>query len=184
MRTDLSKYNNSWYKPGSSLKRACWYCLNLIFFKSSLFPFYSFKAFLLRTFGARIGKNVLIKPNVNIKYPWLLEIGNYVWIGEKTWIDNLGKVSIGNNVCLSQGCLLLSGNHNYKKNLFDLVVKDIIIEDGVWIGAAAIVCGGVICKDHSVLSVGSVATQNLEPFSIYSGNPALKVKDRIMENDL
>ena len=182
MRTKLADYDNSWYQPGSSIKRACWYLVNLVFFKSSIFPFYIGKVFLLRLFGAKVGRNVLIKPNVNIKYPWFLEIGNDVWIGEKTWIDNLGKVSIGNNVCLSQGCLLLSGNHNYKKSSFDLLVKDIIIEDGVWIGAAAIVCGGVVCRDHSVLSVGSVATQSLEPFSIYSGNPAVKIKDRIIEH--
>ncbi len=184
MRTNLAEYNNSWYQPGSSLKRLCWYVINIIIFKSSLFPFYKLKIFLLRLFGAKAGKNILIKPNVNIKYPWFLEIGDNVWIGEKVWIDNLGKVSIGDNVCLSQNAFLLSGNHDYKKSTFDLIVKDIILEDGVWIGAGAMVCGGVVCKDHSVLSLGSVATQNLDPFSIYSGNPAAKIKDRIMESNL
>ena len=178
LKTDLSTYNNSWYKPGSALKRGCWFLINLVIFRSSLFPFYKFKIYLLNLFGARVGNNVLIKPNVNIKYPWFLETGNNVWIGEQVWIDNLGKVSIGNNVCLSQGCMLLSGNHDYTKPTFDLVIKEIILEDGVWIGAKAIVCGGVICKDHSVLSVGSVATKDLQAMTIYSGNPAMSTRER------
>jgi putative colanic acid biosynthesis acetyltransferase WcaF len=184
MRTNLAKYNNSWYNPGSPLKRLCWYFTSLVFFKNSFFPFYKFKVFMLRLFGAKTGKNIVIKPNVNIKYPWFLEIGDNAWIGEKVWIDNLGKVSIGNNVCLSQGCLLLSGNHDYTKTTFDLFVKDIILEEGVWIGAGAIVCGGVICKDHSVLSVGSVANDNLDAMSIYAGNPASKIRERKFKTDL
>ncbi len=125
-----------------------------------------------------MGKNISIKPNVTIKYPWMLEIGNNVWIGENAWIDNLANVSIGNNVCLSQGCLLLGGNHDYTKKTFDLIVKSITLEDGVWIGGKAIVCGGVTCKTHSVLSAGSVATSDLESLSVYQGNPAIKMKQR------
>ena len=178
LRTDLSQYDNSWYKPGGAFKRACWYFINIFFFKNSIFPFSGLKIFFLRLFGAKLGENIIIKPCVNIKYPWFLNVGDNVWIGERVWIDNLGKVSIGNNVCLSQGSKLLSGNHDYTKPTFDLIIKDIELEDGVWIGAGAIVCGGVICKDHSVLAVGSVASNDLEPFSIYRGNPAIKVKNR------
>ena len=175
---DLATYDNSWYKPGPVWKRVLWYWTNAVVFNSCLFPFYSLKILLLKMFGTKAGKNISIKPYVNIKYPWLLEIGDNVWIGEKVWIDNLAKVSIGNNVCLSQGCLLLSGNHDYTKPSFDLMVKSITLEDGVWIGANAMVCGGVVCKSHSVLSAGSVATSHLEPMSVYQGNPALKVKQR------
>lgn len=178
LRTDLSQYDNSWYKPGSILKRGCWYFINIIFFKNSLFPFSGFKIFLLKLFGTKTGSNIIIKPCVNIKYPWFLSLGNNVWVGEKVWIDNLGKVSIGSNVCLSQKSMLLSGNHDYTKPAFDLIIKDIILEDGVWIGAGAIVCGGVTCKDHSVLAAGSVASSDLDSFTIYRGNPAVKVKNR------
>ncbi len=178
---DLSKYDNSWYKPGPVWKRFLWYGANSFVFNTSLFPVYGLKVFLLKAFGARLGKNVFIKPYVNIKYPWLLQTGDNVWIGENVWIDNLATVRIGNNVCLSQGCLLLCGNHDYGVSTFDLIVKEIILEDGVWIGAKAIVCGGVVCKDQSVLSVNSVATHQLEAMSIYQGNPAIKVKDRRMK---
>lgn len=181
MAVDLSSYNNNWYNPGSALKRFCWYWVNTVFFKTGLFPFYKFKTFLLSLFGAKVGKGVLIKPFVNIKYPWLLELGDHIWIGEHVWIDNLAKVTIGNNVCLSQSAFLLTGNHNYTKTGFDLMVKPIILEDAVWIGANAIVCPGITCASHAILSVGSVATSNLEAYGIYSGNPAIKIKDRIFE---
>lgn len=179
--TDLSGYDNSWYDAGNPVKRTAWYLTNIIFFICPFFTFSSAKVFLLRLFGAKVGRGVVIKPSVNIKYPWKLKIGNHVWIGENVWIDNLGEVSIGNNVCISQGALILSGNHDYKKIKFDLVVKKILIEDGAWVGAKAIVANGAHCGSHSVLTAGSVASADLEPYSIYRGNPAVKIKERTME---
>jgi len=177
----LNTYNNDHFNPGAGrLKRACWHVVNAIFF-NSFFHFYGLKVFLLKLFGAEVGVNVLIKPYVNIKYPWNLIIGNHVWIGENVWIDSLEKVQIGNDVCLSQGALLLCGNHDYKKSTFDLITGTIILEDGVWIGAKSIVCGGVICHSHSVLSVNSVAARNLDAYTIYKGNPAAPIKERIIE---
>ncbi len=180
--TDLAKYNNDWYKNSDFtrgfLTTLLWFICNRIFINSYL-PLPAFiKIRILRAFGARLGRGITIKPMVNIKAPWNLEIGDYVWIGENVWIDNLGKVKIGNNVCLSQGALLLSGNHNYKKESFDLIIKDIILEDGVWIGARAVVCTGVTCATHSVLAVNSVANRNLEAYGIYQGNPAALVRQR------
>ena len=178
MKTDLSKFNNNWYNPGSKLKMVAWYFTNALLFNNTLSPINSIKIKLLRLFGAKVGQGVLIKPSVNIKYPWLLEIGNNVWIGEGVWIDNLAKVTIGDNVCISQGAMLLCGNHDYKKSTFDLIIGEILLEEGVWIGAKTVVCPGVTCKPHSILTVGSVASKDLEPYSIYKGNPAVFVKNR------
>ena len=141
-------------------------------------PFSGIRIFLLRLFGAKIGKGVVVKPGVNIKYPWNLSIGNYTWIGENVWIDNLTHISIGNDVCISQGAYLLTGNHDFSKKTFDLMVKPITIEDGVWIGAKVIVCPGVTAESHAVLTAGSVATKNLAAYTIYSGHPAAAVKER------
>ncbi len=180
-QTDLFSYNNYPYNPGgSALKRVVWYYVNALVFKSSLFPFYAFKNGLLRLFGAKIGKEVEIKPCVSVKYPWLLTIGNEVWIGEKVWIDNLVMVTIGSNVCISPGAVLLTGSHNYKKTTFDLLTGNVVLEDGVWIGAGAIVNMGVTAASHAVLSSGSVATKDLEPYTVYQGNPAVKVRHRII----
>lgn len=138
------------------------------------------KRFLLRFFGARIGKGLIIKNHVNIKYPWFLSIGDHCWIGEQVWIDNLAPVKIAHHVCVSQGAMLLTGNHNYKKETFDLMVGEITIDDGVWIGAKSVVCPGLSLKSHSVISVGSVLTQNTEAYFIYRGNPAQKIKQRVI----
>src|SRR6187402_2300610 len=133
-KVDLSKFNNDWYSPGASIfKRGVWFLVNSIFFINPLNPFNSLKTGLLRAFGSKIGKGVVVKPNVNIKYPWKLTIGNNVWIG-----------------------------------------------DGVWIGAKSIVCPGVTCGSHSILTVGSVATRDLESYFIYQGVPAEKKRKRIM----
>ncbi|HEX8462812.1 MAG TPA: WcaF family extracellular polysaccharide biosynthesis acetyltransferase [Segetibacter sp.] len=178
---NLANYNNSWYKPGPSWKIGLWMLTSFLFFSHPLALISSFKCFLLRCFGASIGKGVVIKPSVNIKYPWHLKIGDNTWVGEKVWIDNLAQVTISKNVCLSHGAMLLTGNHNYSSPVFALIVNEIILEDGVWLGAKSIVCPGVICKTHAVLSVASIATKDLEAFSVYYGNPAIKVKNRVFE---
>ena len=178
MKTDLSTYNNSWYQPGSKTKRTLWYVVSLIFFEGGWNISSGLKLFWLKRFGATIGEGVVIKPKVTIKYPWKLNIGNHCWIGEGVWIDNLDQVTLGDHVCISQGALLLCGNHNYKTPSFDLFVAPIHLKDGSWVGAKCSVAPGVIFESHAMLSMGSVATTNLEAYSIYSGNPAIKVKTR------
>lgn len=176
--TNLANYNNSWFNPGGNfISRALWYCFSSAFV-SSRFPFSGLRIFLLRLFGAKIGKGCVVKPNVNVKYPWNLRVGNHTWIGEHAWIDNLTTVTIGNNCCISQGGFLLTGNHDYTGPDFDLIVRPIVMEDGSWVGAKAVVCPGVTLKSHAILTVGSVATKDLEEWSIYQGNPAVKIKDR------
>lgn len=176
---DLSLYNNAWYNTGASvIKRTLWYFANSAILNNSFIPFSRIKIKVLRLFGAEIGKGVVIKPSVNIKYPWNLKVGNYVWIGENVWIDNLVEVSIGDNVCISQGAMLLCGNHNDKKTTFDLMVGKIIIEEGAWVGAQSVVCPNVTIHSHAVLAVGSVASHHLEGYAVYQGNPAIKVRER------
>jgi len=175
---NLKNYQRSLNTGAGFVKRFLWYYVNILVFNHHFIPISSLKVFLLRIFGAKIGNAVVIKPKVNIKYPWKLEIGHYSWVGESVWIDNLDLVKLGKNVVLSQGCLLLSGNHDYTSENFDLITKAIVLHDGVWIGARAIVTAGVEVGSHAVLSVNSVASKNLEPYAIYSGNPAIFRKKR------
>jgi putative colanic acid biosynthesis acetyltransferase WcaF len=173
MQVRLDKFNNYWYKPASRLKIALWMLCSICFIQSSLPWPMAFKRSLLRLFGAKLGKGVVIKPTVHIKYPWKLKVANHVWIGEKVWIDNLDEVILENHVCLSQGSMLLCGNHDYKKETFDLMTAPITLKEGVWIGAQATVCPGVKAAKNSILSVGSVATKDLEEGMIYQGVPAI-----------
>ncbi|MSR15861.1 MAG: colanic acid biosynthesis acetyltransferase WcaF [Gammaproteobacteria bacterium] len=176
---DLARYQVTGYTPGAgAVKRLLWYFINALVFDSPLFPVYGFKRWLLRVFGARIGTGVVIKPNVNIKYPWRLSIDRHSWIGEGAWIDNLADVSIAANVCVSQGAYLLTGNHDYKSVHFTLITRPIVLQEGVWVSAKAIVCPGVAMARNSILTVGSVLTSATEPNGIYVGNPAKWVKAR------
>jgi putative colanic acid biosynthesis acetyltransferase WcaF len=179
LKTNLALFSNKDFNAGRGpIVRGVWYLVNMLIFNSYLFPFYKPKAILLRLFGAQIQEGLIIKPKVNIKYPWRLFVGKHVWIGENVWIDNLDTVKIEDNCCISQGAMILSGNHNYKKQTFDLITKPIVLERGVWIGAQSVVTQGVTCGQHAVLAVASVASTDLLPYAIYKGNPAVKINER------
>jgi len=122
-----------------------------------------------------------LKQRLTIKYPWNLRLGDHVWIGEGVWIDNLVHVSAGSHSCISQGAMLLCGNHNYSSPTFDLMQGEIHLEQGVWIGARAVLCPQTTCERHSVVTVGSVAHGRLEAWTIYRGNPAVPVRRRKLQ---
>lgn len=175
----LSSFNNEWYLPGrSSFWQATWFLVGSPLLRSAVIPFSGFRTRLLRLFGAEIGKGVVIKPGVRVKYPWRLRIGSYSWLGEDSWIDNLANVEIGSNVCLSQDTYLCTGNHDWTDPSFGLIVKPICVEDGAWIGARSIVCPGVHVGQAAVVSAGSVVNRNVPPDEIHSGNPAAFVRRR------
>ncbi|TKC08639.1 WcaF family extracellular polysaccharide biosynthesis acetyltransferase [Pedobacter frigoris] len=161
----------------SKFKIASWYLTSLFLFQSGLMPFSNILVFILKIYGAKIGKDVRIKPFIHIKYPWKLSIGDHSWIGA-CQIENLDSVTIGSNVCISQNVMLLTGNHNYKEALFDLITKPIILEDGVWICANAIVCPGVTAYSQAVLCAGSVTSSDLKASYVYRGNPAMALRKR------
>jgi putative colanic acid biosynthesis acetyltransferase WcaF len=174
-KVDNAAYRTTIDIGASRGRQLAWYVVNIIFFKNPLNILSSVKVALLKLFGAGIGQGVVIKPSVNIKYPWKLRIGDHSWIGEEAWIDNLSEVSIGANVTLSQGCLLLTGSHDHTRATFDFLSRPIVLEDGVWIGARAVVSGGVTCRSHCILGIGGVAEKDLEAYTIYKGNPAVPV---------
>lgn len=182
MKVGLSKFGNAWFDPGRGFAaRSLWFLTSAIFFQNPLNPFSTLKVVFLKIFGAKIGRGVFIKPSVYIKYPWNIEIGDHSWLGEGAWIDSLVSIKIGNDVCISQGAYICTGNHDYTKETFDLFVKPIVIEDGVWVGAKAIICPGVILGSHSVITAGSVVTRDTQPYTVYQGNPAQAVRKRIIE---
>ena len=180
---DKKKVNNAAYRTTIDIgagkgKQLAWYLVNVLFLQNPFNIFSSLKVFLLRSFGARVGTGVVIKPSVNIKYPWKLVIGDHAWIGEEAWIDNLSEVRIGAHVTISQGALLLTGSHDHSRTTFDFMSEPIVLEDGCWIGARATVLGGVRCGTHAILGVSAVASQDLKPYVIYQGNPASPVMVR------
>lgn len=176
---DLSNYTPGEYRPGRGrLTQVAWHFVSAVVFESSCLPISGLKRAILRAFGAKIGRNVTIKPNVRIKYPWRLSVGDHTWIGQESWIDNLGDVRLGSHVCLSQRAYLCCGGHDHRRRGFDLIVGDIALEDGSWVGAGAIVLGGVTVGANAIAAAGSVVTHDIPPAKIVGGVPARVLADR------
>jgi putative colanic acid biosynthesis acetyltransferase WcaF len=147
-------------------------------FVASWLPGSAHRRLLLRLFGARIGKGVVVKQGVRVKFPWRISVGDHTWIGEDVWIDNLALVTIGADCCLSQGAYLCTGSHDWSRSSFDLITKPIVIGDGAWIAARAVVGPGVEVGEGAVLGLGSTATQDLAPWQVHIGVPARPVAER------
>ena len=181
---DLSTYRNP---PGHNkgrgiVIRSVWHCVNAIFLENSLNPSSALKIRLLKLFGAKIGKGVIIKPGVNVKHPWFLEVGDYTWIGERAWLDNtFAPITLGSHVCISQGVYLCTGNHDWTDPAFGLLERPLVIEAGAWIGAGASVLPGAKIAGHCVIAGGSVISKPTEPFMVYAGNPAQPIKKRVIK---
>ena len=180
-RVQLDRFNNGDYQPGPIWLRVAWYWMSLCWFETAIPWPSAWKRTMLRIFGAQVGKRVVIKPRVHIKYPWKLSVGDHAWIGERVWIDNLDQVDIGQHCCLSQGAYILCGNHDYTQPAFDLITRPVVMEAGSWMGAKSILCPGAKLGLESVLTAGSVGAGDLEPRKIYQGNPAQPIRDRIIK---
>ena len=156
----------------SKAVEAVWYLLKCVFLLSALPWPMGVKAKLLRAFGAKIGNGVVIKPRVNVHFPWKLEVGDHAWIGEEVFILNFEPVKIGAQACISQRAFLCTGNHDYRDPQFSYRNAPITIGGGAWIGAGVFVGPGVEVGDEAVAAAGSVITRNVPANAVVAGNPA------------
>jgi putative colanic acid biosynthesis acetyltransferase WcaF len=154
---NLAAYDNSGFDPGrGAFVRAIWYYTSLLFFENGWLPVSPIKCVLLRIFGASVGKGVVIKQSVRIKFPWKLAIGEYSWVGQEVWIDNLDKVTIEENCCISQGVYICSGSHNRHSATFELMTGEIMVKRGAWVAARSTLLAGAIVQTGEVVSAGTV----------------------------
>ncbi len=180
---NLRAYDNSWYDPGrSALWRAAWLFLGLPLLRCPLIVSSSLRIALLRAFGARIGRGAVMQQPFRVKYPWRLSVGEDCWFGEDCWIDNLTAVRMGNNVCISQGVYMCTGNHNWSDPNFGLMVAPITLGDGAWAGARSILGPGITLYDGAVAAAGSVITTSIPAFEIHAGNPACFLRRRTVRD--
>lgn len=179
----LDKYQKPGLPTGGAplWKQLLWFFIGFRLVRSYLIPISSFKVWLLCLFGSQIGTGVRIKPDVRVKFPWLLTIGDHCWIGESVWFDNIEPIVIENHVCISQGVYLCTGNHDWSDPTFKYISKTIHIESESWLAASSSVGPGVRVGRGAILTMGSVALKNLGPMVIYSGNPAIATKKRTIK---
>jgi putative colanic acid biosynthesis acetyltransferase WcaF len=179
----LDRYDKGTYTIGAPLWQwVLWYFLGDRLVRSDWLPFSGFKVWVLRRFGAQIGRQVRLKNGIRVKFPWRLTVGDRTWIGEGVWIDNLAPVTIGSDVCLSQGAYLCTGNHDWSREDFRLRTAPICLEDQVWLAAKTTVAPGVTIGRGAVVVLGSTVLRSLEPWTIYGGHPAIALKPRPQEH--
>lgn len=166
------------FRGGSKVKVQLWGIVEFLFFRTSLQFMYGFRNFLLRLFGAKIGKNVLIRSSVKITYPWKLEIGDNSWIGEETYLYNLAEIKIGKNAVISHRSFLNTGGHDYNKTTFDIFAQPIIIEDEAWVTSEVYVSPGVTISRGAVIGVRSAVFNNMPEGMLCYGSPAKPIKKR------
>ena len=143
----LDTFNKKSFDRGTNrCTEVIWFVIHALFFSNAL-PGSGWRMVLLRFFGAKIGKHVVIKPHVRVKFPWRLSIGEFSWIGESVWIDNLADVRIGAHCCVSQAAYLCTGNHDWSAPSFELTARPIEIKNQVWIG----MCSQPICVARGIL---------------------------------
>jgi len=181
---DLSKYNQSWFNRGrNNIIVVLWFIVNKTIFNFSLHNMYGYRAFLLKLFGCKIGKNVKVRRKVDITYPWKVEIGDNTWIDEEVILYSLDNIKIGSNCSITRRSFLCTGSHDLSDPYFGLIVKPINILDGVWIQADCFIGQGVTIGKNSVIGARSSVFRNMPDNMICIGTPSKPVKERIFKNE-
>lgn len=174
---DLSQFSASDFDRGAPRwKEAAWIAAKIIFFQTAVPWPSAWRVILLRWFGARVGIGVVIRANVNISFPWRLDIGDHVWLGEEVMILSLAQVTIESHVCVSQRVFLCTGSHDHRKAGFDLQTRPITLRRGSWVAAQCFVGPGVEIGEGSVASAGSVVMTSVPAHSLVRGNPSAVVQ--------
>lgn len=158
-----------------------WWAVDWMFFRNSPQLLYGWRRFLLRLFGARIGKQVRLRSSVRVTYPWKLAIGDYSWIGDDTVLYSLGEIEIGKNVVISQFSYVCAAQHDLSRITFDMVDKKVVIEDEVWCAARVFIAPGTHIGKGTVVGACSSVFKDLPPGMICRGNPAVPVRERPRE---
>ncbi len=159
-----------------------WWTVQSTLFALSPQPFFKWRRFLLRLFGAVVGDNVLIRPTVKITYPWKVKIGDNCWIGDDCDLYSLGEIEIGNNVAIAHRVYLCTGNHDYTKVTFDISAEPIKIEDEVWLPNDVFIGPGVTVGKGCVVGARSTVLHDLPEGMLCFGNPAKPIRKRTEED--
>lgn len=160
------------------LARGLWGIVYVLFFRPSLRFMHGWRRLLLKMFGARLGRNCNFYPTCKIWAPWNLDCGNNIGVGNGAEIYNPSKIRLDDYVTISQNAYLCGASHDVDDPDFPLISDEIHIREKAWICARATVLMGVTVEEGAVLALGSVAAADLEPWTLYGGIPAKKIRIR------
>jgi putative colanic acid biosynthesis acetyltransferase WcaF len=170
---DLRQYDQSKYdrgRPGWFV--LLWWLVQAIAFPLSPHTFNGFRQLLLRLFGAKIGKGVVIRPTARFTYPWKVEIGDYSWIGDDVVFYSLDQIRIGCHCSISQKSYLCTGSHDIQDPTFGLIISPITIGNGVWIATDCFIAPGVYIGANAVIGARSSVFSNIPAQHVCWGSPA------------
>ena len=155
-----------------------WWIVQKLFFNSSPQFMYAWRRFLLKMFGAKIGKGVILRPSAHIQFPWKVSIGDYSWIGDEVVLYSLGEIEIGKNVVVSQKSYLCTGSHDYQQEDFPIYAQKIILEDECWLATDVFVAPGITIGKGCVIGARSSVYKDMPEGMVCMGNPAKVIKPR------
>ena len=159
-----------------------WWLIQALLFPLSWHNHNSFRCFLLRLFGAKIGKDVVIRPTARITYPWKVYIGNYTWIGDDVVFYTVDQIKIGSHCVISQKSYLCTGSHNIEDKSFSLITAPISIGNGTWIATDCFVAPGISIGSNSVIGARSTVMKNIPARQVAWGNPCIVRYPRIIKS--
>ena len=167
------------FRGAGGIKVQIWWAVQATLFAWSPQILYRWRAFLLRLFGAKIGKNVVIRPSVKITYPWKLTIGDYAWVGDDAVLYTLGEITLGANSVVSQKCYLCTGSHDYQSAHFDINAAPIVVGEKCWLATDVVVAPGVTIGEGTIVGARSSVVKSLPANMICRGNPAVVTRERV-----
>jgi putative colanic acid biosynthesis acetyltransferase WcaF len=166
------------FRGRSKITVQLWWIVQATLFSWSPQFLYGWRAFLLRLFGARIGKHAKIRSTVKVTYPWKVTIGDYTWVGDDCMLYSLGDIRIGSHVAIAHKVYFNTGGHEYDKKTFDIFFKPLVIEDECWITTDVYVAPGVTIGKGTIVGARSSVLKDLPPGKICVGTPATPIRDR------
>lgn len=178
---NLDKATTGTFNAGRSFAvRGLWYLVENAVIHNPWLTSSVLRVWVLRLFGAKVGQRVTIRPRVRVKHPWRLVVGDHCWIGEGAHLHNQDWLVIGANSVISQDAFVTTGTHDSYRTM-DLITRPVQIGEGCWVTSRALVMAGTTVGDGTIITPNSVVKGTLEPWSIYSGNPGVRVGERRLD---
>jgi putative colanic acid biosynthesis acetyltransferase WcaF len=183
MEVNTNTYSGPSFTLSNRIQRTVWAIFYVLLFRYSPRPFHGWRSFLLKAFGATVGKGVHVYPSVKIWAPWNLVLGDQCGIASGVTLYSQGKIFIGRKTVISQGTHLVAGTHDYTKPGFPLIAMPITIGNNVWIAAEAFIHPGITIEEGCVIGARAVVTKDMPGWMVCAGHPCKPIKPREMEQE-